>query len=96
MSPLVVNECLRTPTSATGAAAIKIEARLIKVANQPKLIFRDMNLPCCWVTNSKPQLHKIMLPIVKPHGDVPVVCPSDVPVLGVVQFAFVEIAHSVL
>jgi hypothetical protein len=51
----------------------------IKVANQPKLILLDMNLPCCWVVNSKPQLHKIMLPIVKPHGDVPVVCPSDAP-----------------
>jgi hypothetical protein len=38
-----------------------------------------MNLPCCWVVNSKSQLHKIMLPIVKPHGDVPVVCPSDAP-----------------
>jgi hypothetical protein len=48
-----------------------------------------MNLPCCWVANSKPQLHKIMLLIVKPHGDVHVVCPSNAPDLGVMQFAFV-------
>ena len=36
-----------------------------------------------------------MLSIVKPHGDVHVVCPSDAPVLGGVPFAFVEITRSV-